>query len=333
MHRGSPYRVRPLVVPSQQVLVVEKPLAGVRLTDFLERSCPGDRLALRRLVTAGRVKVNGLVCLQSQRLRTGDVVMMPAVALPAAKAKPMAPLEVLFESATVLVIDKPPGIATVPDRTGEDAGIHGLLAGLRPDADLRIVHRLDRDTSGCLLLGKGLRAAQHFDEQFRTGAVKKTYTALVQGLPTADSFAIDAWLGPDRKRPGKVVASPEAARGSREAHTDVTVRQRFVQHALLGLQPTTGRSHQLRVHLAFVGHPIVHDRDYGGGELLLSALKSDYKLRRGRIERPLLDRMFLHAERVVFHDVDGTVIEVVAPLPPDLAVALRKLESFDERRR
>lgn len=324
----------PLVVPSEQVLVVEPPRAGIRLQDFLESECAAsDRLELRGLIAAGRVKVNGVVCLRSQRLRLGDVVQLPAVEpshRPAARTGLPA---VLFESATVLVVDKPPHVTTVPDRRGTDSGIHGMLEALRPGADLRIVHRLDRDTSGCLLLGKGLAAAQHFDAQFRSGAVTKTYVALVHGRPPEDRFEVSAWLGPDRKRPGKVVASAGEVSGFRAAHTTASVRQRFMQHTLLALHPTTGRAHQLRVHLAFVGHPIVSDRDYGGEPLLLSTLKSGYKLRRGTVERPLLDRMFLHAERIAFHDVDGTVITVEAHLPHDLAVALKKLESFDERRR
>jgi 23S rRNA pseudouridine955/2504/2580 synthase len=221
----------------------------------------------------------------------------------------------------------------VPDRSGRDRGLHGLLTELRPDADLRIVHRLDRDTSGCLLLGKGLAAAQHFDAQFQAGLVQKTYVALVQGVPARDEFTIEAWLGPDRRRPGKVVASRTEQPGFRAAHTLVRCRATFAGHALLELQPTTGRSHQLRVHLQSVGHPIVGDADYGGEELLLSRLKPGYKLRKGVAERPLTPRMFLHAERLSFRDLDGSAVAVETPLPEDLAVAKKQLEAFGERRR
>ena len=324
-----------MVAPPQQVLVVEPPLGGVQLADFLERACRGDRIELRRLVAAGAVRVNGMVCTTSRRLRLGDVVQVPAATpRPTKERGADAPLPaVLFESATVLVIDKPAGITTVPDRTGDERGIHGGLAELRPDADLRIVHRLDRDTSGCLLLAKGLAAARHFDTQFQDGAVTKKYVALVDGLPVEDRFTIDAWLGPDRKRLGKVVSSNEKARGFREAHTAVAVRTRFARHALVDLWPATGRTHQLRVHLASVGHPIVADADYGGEPLLLSLLKDHYKLRRGVAERPLLGRMFLHAERVEFTDVDGRACAVEAPLPRDLAAALRKVETHAPSRR
>lgn len=335
VERGRRARIvfAPLVVPAPQILVVETPLAGVRLAEFLEQRCGAGRLAARQLVAGGSVRVNGVVCVNSQRLRGGDVVQVPAVA-PATKPSPVTRLpDVRFESPTVLVVDKPPHLPTVPERHGDGASVHGMLASLRPAADLRIVHRLDRDTSGCLLLGKGLVAARHFDAQFRAGAVAKTYVALVHGAPTADEFVIDAWLGPDRRRPGKVVAAAGPAKGLRAARTDVVVRQRFARHALLELRPATGRTHQLRAHLAFVGHPIVGDRDYGGSMLLLSDLKTGYKVRPGRAERPLLDRMFLHAVAVEFVDVDGSHVAVDAALGEDLGHALEKLTTLDGRRR
>ena len=157
--------------------------------------------------------------------------------------------------------------------------------------------------------------------------------ALVAGAPAADAFAIEKWLGPDRRRPGKVVVGDAGRRGFRAAHTAVSVRERFDRHTLLELSPTTGRGHQLRVHLQAIGLPIVADPDYGGEALLLSRLKAGYKQRAGIDERPLLQRMFLHAERVVFDDVDGREVAVEAPLPDDLAVALRHVEKHNSRRR
>ncbi len=309
-------------------------LTGIRLADFLERAGAAFRRAdLRWTVAAGNVRINGMTGSLRQRLRAGDVVQFDVDGLTPRPASGRGLPGVLFESASVLVIDKPAGVLTVPDRGGRDEGIHGQLPTLRPQADLRIVHRLDRDTSGCLLLGKGIAAARHFDAQFRSAAVQKTYTALVDGVPAGDTFPIDAWLGPDRRRPGKVVASSAPGPGLRDAHTVVEVRRRFMRHALLDLRPRTGRSHQLRVHLASIGHAIVGDRDYGGQDLLLSMLKGDYKLRCGVVERPLLQRMFLHAQRVEFEDVDGTRVDVLAPLPDDLTIALQKLDSYDGRRR
>ena len=333
---AGPYGVPPLLTRPRHVLVVDAHLSGVLLADFLGQALPGERpVRVRHRLAAGEVSVNGEVVLANRRLRAGDVVLVggeAAAAVPPRAAQPSLPV-VRFESDSALVIDKPAGLPTVPDRSGRETGVHGLLPTLRPGQDLRIVHRLDRDTSGCLVLGKGVEAARHFDRQFQDSLVQKTYCALVHGVPPQSSFAIDAWLGPDRRRPGKVVAAVDEQPGFRAAHTEVERREVFHRHALLGLRPTTGRSHQLRVHLQSIGHPIVGDRDYGGEPLLLSAIKPGYKLRKGVGERPLTPRLFLHAEQICFHDLDGTAVQVDSPLPDDLAVALRQLQSFDERRR
>ncbi len=310
------------------MLVVERELAGVRLTDLLVRARPRThRVDLRQLLASGEISVNGQICVHDRRMRTGDVVQMrrePPRRPPPARAIPTP--DVLCETDGAVVVAKPAGLPTVPDRAGHSPGVHGLLRAWRPDDDLRIVHRLDRDTSGCLILAKGPHAARHFDQLLRARRVRKTYVALVAGAPPSDAFAVDAWLGPDRRRPGKVTWSADGRAGFREAHTDVRVRRRFRRHALLELSPTTGRGHQLRVHLQSVSMPIVADDDYGGEPLLLSELKPDYRRRKGVAERPLLQRMFLHAERVLFEDVDGAAVDVAAPLPEDLAVALRHVE-------
>lgn len=317
--------------------MVERHAAGIRLADLLAQSFGHVHpLERRQWLREGRVRVNGEECLDDRRLRSNDVVEL-RVDLASARPGPVRAagadaLPVLFESEHLLVVGKPAGLTTVPDRTGEHRGVHGMLPALRPGADLRIVHRLDRDTSGCLVLAKGLAAAQHCDVAFRDGLVQKTYVAVVHGVPTSANFAIDAWLGPDPRRPGKVLASARELPGYRQARTRVERRSAFARHALLALSPETGRSHQLRVHLQSIAHPIVGDRDYGGDDLFLSDLKPGYKLRRGVDEKPLTKRMFLHAERIVLRDVDGAPVDVTMPLPDDLAVVLRKLERCVDRR-
>lgn len=320
--------------------MVERDVAGIRLLDLLAKSQPTvHRGELRQLIANGSVSVNGEACLHDRKLRVLDVVVLAQLPAPRAGRKPelaagqQAKLNVLLETDTILVVAKPAGLPTVPDRTGKELGVHGLLESLRPEADLRIVHRLDRNTSGCLVLAKGADAARHLDLQFREHRVQKTYVALVGGVPTWQQRDIDAWLGPDRRRPGMVVVGDDARRGFREAHTKVTVRERFQLHALLQCEPTTGRGHQIRVHLQSIGHAIVGDEAYGGERLLLSRLKPDYKKRTGVEERPLLQRMFLHAERVAFPDVDGNIAVAEAPMPEDLAVALRHVEKHRSARR
>lgn len=311
-----------------KVLVVEPAQRGMLLGDFLERELGGERRFLRDWIAAGLVRVNGETLVSSRRLRTGDIVEVRATEAaehaPVA-AEPVLPV-VLFESPHALVVEKPPGLVTVPDRSGEERGLHGMLAALRPDADLRIVHRLDRDTSGCLLLAKGLQAARHFDAELRAHRVRKRYLAIVHGVLADERREIDLWLGPDPRRPGKVVAGDGERRGFRSALTIVVRQAMFRRHTAVELEPRTGRGHQLRVHLAAIGHPIVGDRDYGGEPLLLSALKRGYKPRLGFAERPLVDRTCLHAAALGFTDVGGAAVAVEAPLPEDHAAAMQKLE-------
>lgn len=318
--------------------MVERDLAGVRLHDLLSKSRPDvHRTEIRQLIANGDVSVNGEVCLHDRKLHVGDVVMLAAPlverAAPtraSATAKQALP-EVLIETASALVVNKPTDVPCAG--TGGASGVLGDLRKARPEDDLRVVHRLDRQTSGCLLLAKGLDASRHFELESREGRIEESYVALVTGVPAQDQQDIDAWLGPDRRRPGMVVVGDRERSGYREARTAVCVRQRFLRHALVELRPSTSRGHQLRVHLSSIGHAIVCDEGYGGERLLLSRLKPDYKMRPGVVERPLLQRMFLHAERVAFVDVDGNNVVAEAPMPEDLAVALRHVEKHTSTRR
>jgi 23S rRNA-/tRNA-specific pseudouridylate synthase len=184
------------------------------------------------------------------------------------------------------------------------------------------VHRLDRDTSGCLLVADGLAAARHFDVEFRAGRVHKQYLALVHGALATPRRTIELPLAPDPRRPGCVRVARRGERGARDARTEVEVEAAHGAFALLRLSPATGRSHQLRAHLAAIGHPIVGDADYGGRPLLLSELKRGYKLRAGRRERAVLERTFLHAALLEFAGPDAAEVAVRSPLPADLEAAL-----------
>ena len=318
-------------------------LSGVRLQDFLERTWPAaDRLFLRRLVAEGRATVNYTACRPQQRLKPGDWIRLElpedAPSLPSRRelGSPVAEagLTVIAEADFALVIDKPAGLPCVPDRAGRTPGVHGMLPDLRRDDDLRIAHRIDRWTSGCLVLAKGLEGARWLDHAFRERLVDKEYLALVEGVVVRDRFSITRPLGPDRRRPGKVVVTREGQKGSRSAQTDVEVVERFARHTLLRLRPRTGRGHQIRVHLRSAGHPIVADLDYGAsGPLLLSSLKPGYKVRVGVVEQPLLARMFLHASRIAVPSPDGgQPLVAESKLPGELSLALDKLRRFALRR-
>lgn len=232
----------------------------------------------------------------------------------------------------MLIVHKPAGMVSAGGGRGSPSALSAVQA-TRPEDDLRAVVRVDREASGCLLLAKGLEAARHGEAELRAGRLQMSYVALVTGVPGSDRIAIDAWLGPDRKRPGRVVAGDRQRSGFRQAHTNVVVRDRFLRHALLELRPQTHRGHQLRVHLASIGHSIVGDEEYGGEGLKLSRLKPGYKIRPGVSERPLLQRVFLHAQHVAFADLDGDNVVVAAPLPDDLSVALRHVAKHTRPRR
>jgi RluA family pseudouridine synthase len=320
-----------LPLPRHSLTVADE-LNGIALADFLEREWPeADRKDLRALVQEGKVRWNGMPAKTFARLRAGDSVEVDVPKEGLAKRRRGAPpIAVLYSDPQLLIVSKPAGLTTVPDRSGEQRGVHGRLRELRPDGDLRIVHRLDRETSGCLALADGLEAARFLDLEFREGRIEKRYLALVQGLVARDELTVEKALGPDPRKPGRVRVVAEDSKGARSAKSEVAVVERFAKHTLVRVTPRTGRGHQIRVHLAAVHHPIVADRDYGGGEgLLLSELKHGYKHRRGVAEKPLLARTFLHAESLALtspHTKER--VEVHCPLPEDLELALDKVRQL-----
>lgn len=316
------------------------PISRWPILAVLQRRWPAaDRVALRRLVLEGRVLVNRAEANLKRTVRGGDEVL---VDLPEGMTEPPhfrrkpsgeAPeLPVLHEDGACIVVHKPAGMFTVPSRDGEDAGLHGLLGSLRPEDDLRIAHRLDRNTSGAILLVKGADAARAADRAFQEGAMGKKYVALVEGRVARGELVVDRPLGPDPRRPGFVVAGKPGDKKVRPAKTHVRVVERFRRHTLVELVPATGRGHQLRVHMASLGHSIAGDIGYGGRELALSHIKRGYKPRADRPERPLLRRQFLHAEELagpwLGQPGEGQEWCATAPLPDDLQRVLDKLRRF-----
>ena len=233
---------------------------------------------------------------------------------------------ILCEDAAVLVFDKPSGLLVAPDRWDKTrANLMDAVHAARGE-QVNNVHRLDADTSGVLLCAQTLEALRQLTEQFEAHTVEKRYVALVAGRPQADRFTIDQPLGDDPRKLGRMRLD---ARG-KPAVTEVTVLERFRGHALVECRPQTGRTHQLRVHLASVGCPIVADPFYGGAPgILLSALKPGYRQKRDEPERPLLGRLALHALALAFdHPTTGVRTSVEAPLPKEFKVALKYLREF-----
>lgn len=296
---------------------VEAADAGKRLDRFLtERQVLGTRSQVHRLIAEGRVLVGGGVATKAGAvLRAGDriVAARPAPPEVRAEAAPIA-LDVLFEDDQLLAINKPAGLVVHP-APGHWQGTlvsallhrwHAVPEGIDPSR-LGIVHRLDKDTSGVLLIARTATALANLGDQFRHREVSKDYLALVWGAPRPVRGVIDRPIG---RHPVQRKKMAVQARG-RAATTRYEVLEQFARVALVRAHPETGRTHQIRVHLAAIGHPVVADALYARGHP-------------GQAE--LIDRQALHAEAIAFrHPGTGEPVRLTAPLAADFAAALDAL--------
>jgi 23S rRNA pseudouridine955/2504/2580 synthase len=306
-----------------QTLQVDEESAGQRLDNFLVRHLKGvPKTHVYRIIRSGEVRVNKGRAAADTRVEAGDQVRVPPIRLSERaqekKERPAPPREfpILFEDDHLIAIDKPAGVA-VHGGSGVSFGVIEQLRQARPGARfLELVHRLDRETSGILLVAKRRSALTRLQDQFRGRETGKTYLALVNGRWPANRKVIDAPLhkyllaGGDGtpgagERRVKVVAKddPDGMR----AITLVKVARHLEGASLLEVTIKTGRTHQIRVHLASSGHPIAGDDKYGDFEANKALQKAGLK------------RMFLHAWRLQFdHPATGERIELLAPLPPEL---------------
>lgn len=303
---------------------------GIRLDRWFQRHLPDVGFNLvSRWSRTGQLRVDGARAAPGDRIAEGQTIRVPpAEAKPEAAEKPrrvrvvdLTPDEIAYaqemvihRDAQAIVINKPPGLAT-QGGTKTDAHVDKLLDALLFDAESRpkLVHRLDKDTSGALLLARTSRSAAHFAKAFSSRTARKVYWALVMGVPSIEDGMIDL---PIAKQPGT---------GGEKMHVDeaeglpARSRYRVIERAgnraaWVELQPYTGRTHQLRVHLAAIGHPIVGDGKYGGKDAFLS----------GTISR----KMHLHARRIRIDHPDGGRVDVTAQLPAHFANSLADL-GFD----
>ena len=236
-------------------------------------------------------------------------------------------IDILLEDEHVLVVNKPAGLLTIPGRQGGVALREAVAHQVRSADELRLVHRLDRQTSGVLVLVKTLDAQRELSRQFRERTVDKYYLAIVAGYPEEDGGLIDAPLAPHPHLVPRMVVNTQKGRPSQ---TRWEVVERFRGAALIRCQLLTGRQHQIRVHLKHIGLPLLVDELYGeAGAFYLSQIKSGYRLARGREERPLIDRLTLHAESIAFdHPLSGERVTVSAPLPKDFGATLNQLRRW-----
>jgi 23S rRNA pseudouridine1911/1915/1917 synthase len=311
----------------KQEFVVLPEEAGARLDRVVTAHCPDlSRTRVQQLIDAGLVLVNGQAAKGSQRLRGGECIAIEVQPRPPLRAEPESiPLDILYEDDDVVVVNKPAGM-TVHAGAGNSRGtlVNALLGrgqalSLRGEA-LRpgIVHRLDKDTSGIILVAKNDAAHVKLGEAFRQRTVQKTYIALVQGLLKEDRGRIELAIGRDPKRRIRMAArrTSVSTAKAREARTDWHVLTRIDTTTLVEAQLHTGRTHQIRVHFSALHHPVVGDTLYGGAA----------QLRIGKITLPPLGRNFLHAAKLGFAQPrTGVWIEIRAPLPPHLRAFLRQL--------
>jgi RluA family pseudouridine synthase len=244
---------------------------------------------------------------------------------------------VVYEDDHLLAINKPARMLTSPDRYDpERPNLMKLLhrdiergapwAAARKLTYLANAHRLDFETSGVILLAKSKPVLVALADLFGTEKPLKTYVALVQGTPAEDNFTIDAKLA---QNPMKVGQMKVDQKNGKRSTTQFSVREKFRGITLLECRPLTGRTHQIRIHLNYARHPIVGDSVYGGGPLLLSDLKSEYRLKRNREERPLISTTALHAEKLeLIHPVTNAPVSMSAEWPRDLTVALKYLRRY-----
>ncbi|MGV8078995.1 MAG: RluA family pseudouridine synthase [Syntrophales bacterium] len=293
----------------------------VRLDVYLAGRDVGlSRSQIRKAVEEGRVLVDGRRVKAGYRLRAGETVELaiPEAAPSSVQAEDI-PLSIAFEDEHLLVVDKPAGMVVHP-AAGHSRGtlVHALLHHCRDLSGIGgvlrpgIVHRLDRDTSGLLLVAKTDEAHRGLTTQFRDRRIDKTYLALVLGTPRTETGEILLPVGrhpADRKK-----MSTRSSRG-REAVTRWRVRERFGSVTLLEVDLLTGRTHQIRVHLSSQGHPVVGDAVYGRSGLLKSVTDTETRsILRG------VKRQALHAARIAFrHPVHGTFLSFQSPLPEDMA--------------
>jgi len=272
-----------------------------------------SRAVVQRLVKGGQVSVNGRVSKPSYRVEVGDEVV---VRVPAKRPPQVLPeqveLDVIYEDEHLLMINKPSGMVVHPAQGHESGTLVNAVLGYLPQIldvggpeRAGIVHRLDKDTSGLIIVAKSETVRNALQRQFKRRQVKKTYLALVEGHPEPRQGEIDAPIG-RHKRQRKRMA---IVRSGRDAYTAYRVIETFDNHSLVELQPETGRTHQIRVHLAWLGYPAVGDRVYGR-----------------RKQQLLKHRHFLHARKLeLTHPVTRAPLSLTAPLPDNLVRLLQRL--------
>ena len=297
-------------------LCIQEDEAGMRLDRYLTTLLPDiSRTVIQKLIEDREVLVNGHTSKSGYALKMGDKVQLKSLGMHVKNTSitpNSLPLDIIYEDEDLLVVNKAAGMVVHPAPGHRDDTLVNALAAYCPgivqeDLGLRpgIIHRLDKDTSGLIIIAKNAVAHLALAGQMKRHEIIKRYLALVEGVVALDQGSIDAPIGRNPRHRQQMAVTVVK---SREARTHFRVQQRFSRHTLLLLELETGRTHQIRVHLRAIGHPVVGDPVYGSGN----------------INRGLsLGRQFLHAFQLIFtHPTTGDVIHLEAPLPKDLQAVL-----------
>lgn len=293
---------------------------GERLDQYLAKVIGLPRAQVQRLISNGGVTVDGKLVPKNHRLRAGELVGVEEPEPSSLEPIPQdIPIEVLYQDEYLAVVSKPAGLVVHPasghaDGTLVNALLYAMNDLSRIEGVVRpgIVHRLDRDTSGLIVVAKNDEAYARLQELIKARKLKRIYLALVHGVPATRFGTIDAPIGRDARNRKKMAVRSE---GGKPALTRFEVLRQLRESSILEVELVTGRTHQIRVHMAYIGHPVAGDHEYGA---------------RGSLERELgLERQFLHAYRLSFsHPFTGLEMTFEDPLPPDLKQALDRLENI-----
>ena len=233
-------------------------------------------------------------------------------------------MDIIFENDDFIVLNKPAGVLSIPDREGKEESLKSRLQ--EKYEQIFVVHRLDRDTSGLIIFAKNQSTHKYFSQLFENRTVEKIYTGLVSGILSEKKRTIDAPIAENTHKAGQMLIH----RRGKASLTDYEVLEEFGVYSFLQFQIHTGRTHQIRVHMQHIGHPIACDELYGTGDpILLSSIKKKFKLSKSEeMERPILSRLALHSSQLKFKDEKGVGHSFEAPLPKDMAALLQQLRKW-----
>ncbi len=233
-------------------------------------------------------------------------------------------LDIIFENADFLVLNKPSGLLSIPDRAGKEISLNSILKAQY--GQIFTVHRLDRETSGLILFAKNDRTHQYLSQLFEERSVEKIYTGIVGGTLTVKKGSIDAPIAENRHRQGLMVIHQRG----KASLTDYEVLEEFGNYSFMRFRIHTGRTHQIRVHMQYIGHPIACDDLYGNGQpVFLSSFKKQFKLSKSEeTERAILSRLALHSAELNLKDINGMAHHFEAPLPKDMSALLQQLRKW-----